>query len=141
MRARHLRGFLLGVTTVLGCSAPDLTEDVNRYGYLLNEVNLMLCNCLTDLGNPDVECPPSLDLLTQLQIDCLGDALDGHEREGLEYLDCANEALDDYVQCVTSNVSCDADANESCTAAYTMAVGSCPQLDADVHAAFEACKA
>lgn len=139
MVLRPLLALALGFVFLAACQPPDLTDDVNTYVVQTNDVRAKLCDCILDLGNPDVECDASLDQLTQIDADCMVSTLDGHERDGQEYLDCVNAALDDYVQCVTMNSSCDDATNDGCTAAYTTAVAGCSQLPTDVRAQFQAC--
>jgi hypothetical protein len=139
MFLRLLPALALGSVCLVGCQAPDLTDDVSAYVVQTNDVRAKLCDCILDLGNPDAECDASLDQLTQVNADCMVSALDGHEREGQDYLDCVNAALYDYVQCVTLNSACDDATNDSCTSAYATAAGACSQLPTDVRASFEAC--
>lgn len=140
MLKRCPRVIMLGLLCSAGCQAPDLTEDVDTYVNQTNLVRAMLCDCILDLADPDAECDASLDQLTQVDAECLEATLDGHERDGQEFLDCANAALDDFVQCVAANVDCEPDTNDSCGTVYTVAAARCTQLPSDVQAAFTACE-
>jgi hypothetical protein len=139
MLKRRLHVLMVGSACSIGCGTPDLTDDVSLYVNQTNEVRGMLCACVLDLGNPDAECDDSLDQLTQVDAECLDATLDGHERDGQEYLDCANAALGDFVQCVAANVDCEPDTNDNCETLYTVASSRCTQLPTDVQAAFTAC--
>lgn len=140
MPMRRLRVLTIGTASLIGCQTPDLTDDVSLYVNQTNDVRGMLCSCVLDLETPDVECDDSLKGLTQVDADCLAATLDGHQRDGQEYLDCENAALEDYVQCVAANVDCEPGVNDSCLTVYTVASSRCTQLPSDVQAAFTACE-
>lgn len=63
----------------------------------------------------------------------------GHEDPGKEYLDCANVALQFYLQCLDANVDCEDGAYESCTSDYMVVVGECPALPAGAQSMFDGC--
>ena len=139
MLPRLLQTLALGLVCLAGCRAPDLTAEVDAYVMQTNFVRNTLCYCLV-VPDPDFECDESLDPFTQIDADCMVASLDGHERDGEEFLDCVNAALDNYVQCVALNSEvCDEDINAGCTSTYEGAFASCSQLPTDVRAAFLAC--
>lgn len=141
MQERSWRALLVSSLSMVGCqSPPDLTPDLNAYVSQRNDADLRLCDCPQDLGFGTVsECSDATVLLTQLDADCLAMALDGHEREGQEYLDCSNAALGEYIECLAANVSCEPGVNSGCTSTYTNTVASCGTLPSDVQSAFNAC--
>jgi hypothetical protein len=125
---------------LLGCQTVDLTDDLNEYAGLANEAEIRPCDCYQELGFQSLaECTDPLDSLSQADLECLDAALQGHERDGQEYLDCKNAALGDYVQCVAANVDCEPGVNDGCLSVYTVAAAGCTQLPSDVQAAFTAC--
>jgi hypothetical protein len=139
MFPRLLKTLALGSVCLAGCRAPDLTDEVDAYVSQTNFVRSTLCYCMV-VADPDLECDASLDLFIQLDAECMVASLDGHEREGEEFLGCVNAALDTYVQCVSVNSeACEEAINTGCTSAYETAIAGCSQLPTDVRAAFEAC--
>src|SRR5690349_1745128 len=93
---------------VVGCSGPDITEELNTYETLLGEINDLRCLCPQDLGFDSMaECTDSLGYVGSEERECFEAALDGHHSAAQDYLACANMALQEYSQCLSSNVDCE----------------------------------
>jgi hypothetical protein len=142
MLKRYPRVLMVGLLCSTACQAVDLTDDLNEYVGLANDAVVRPCDCYQELGFQSlIDCTEDLDELSQSDLECLDAALQGHERDGQEYLDCKNAALVEYVQCMTTNVDCEPGVNDSCLTVYTVASSRCTQLPSDVQAAFTACEA
>ena len=130
------------VVTVLACQEPpDITPDLNEYETLVNNANASACECFAELGyTTPSECEADLPEVSITGRQCMDDALAGHEEAGKDFLDCANMALQFYVQCLDANVDCDPAAYDTCSSDYMATLSSCPALPADAESAFNACQ-
>lgn len=142
MSPRRLRALVVGLACLAGCQSVDLTDDLNTFVGLYNEAQIRPCDCYQDLGFESLEeCTDSSRAqLTQGSIECMNAALDGHERDGQEYLVCVSDAYEDYLQCLAANVSCTPGTYDQCMLGLGTSVNQCTQLkDAGVQADFDAC--
>ncbi|PRP98528.1 hypothetical protein [Enhygromyxa salina] len=136
------RGLSLGLLcALLSCQAPpDLTADLNEYQTAINDANGAACDCPMDLGYDSiVECDEAVGTVTNDDVQCLADVLDGNEDAGKDYLDCANSAYRFYVQCLQSNPNCQDGWYDDCASDLTAQVAGCPQLSSDLRPMFMAC--
>ncbi|MCA9697563.1 MAG: hypothetical protein KC431_08565 [Myxococcales bacterium] len=124
----------------LACSKPpDISGELDDYAYQINDVAAETCECPQDVGYATyAECVDDLSV-TDAERDCRATVLEGHEEAGKEYLDCAVEALNGYVDCLAMNPGCADGWWADCTSAYLDTVGGCPQLPSAVAEDFAQC--
>jgi hypothetical protein len=143
MLSRRLPVLLLGLMPTLGgCQGPDISPELDAYQQLVDDTNLLRCDCPQDLGfDTKAECDQAIGYVTTAERQCLEDAVDGEEADAQDYLGCANAALQNYEQCLAANVNCEAGANDACASVYSSTVAQCTQLPSDIRAVFLACTA
>lgn len=141
MRSRLPRPWPFGMLLVLACAEPpDISGGIETFANLRSTTNTLLCNCPGLLGYADsIQCDDALPPVDSGARQCMTTVLDGHEDAAKEYLTCANARYELYVQCLETNVSCEADIYNDCTADHESALASCPLMPVDVQSAFEAC--
>lgn len=131
----------LGPLALFACQrSPDISVEIQDYASLLSDARDLACDCPEDLGYPTVsDCGEALKPVGTNERDCLAAVLDGHEEDAKAYLDCANAAYRDYVDCLAGNVSCADGWYDQCTADHEDAMAVCPQLPAEVDSSVLAC--
>src|SRR5262245_43337746 len=104
MRSRpyHTWWLWLGSLALIACqSPPDITDEINEYSSLISDANDYACRCPQDLGYDSIaECGEAHSPVDAQEHECLVAVLDGHEEEAKRYLDCANAAYQEYVDCL-----------------------------------------
>lgn len=137
-RAAWLR---LCPVALLACqSPPDITAEIDEYADLLSDANAFACNCPQDLGYATMtECGEALSPVDAHEYQCLVNALEGHEEDAKRYLDCANAAYQEYVDCLAGNVNCMDGWYDACTADHESAIAACPSLPGTLESSVIAC--
>jgi hypothetical protein len=139
MRARLPLACSFGL--LLACSEPpDISLELEQYAMLLMDADSQLCRCAILFGYMTyMECSEAMGTVGADEWECLTEALEGHEEAARDYLACANEAYEVYVDCLELIKICDPEIYDACITAHEAELASCPKLPADVQSEFEAC--
>lgn len=142
MRSRIHFGPLLGsIIAALACVPPDITPEVQQHASLLNETADLACQCPSDVGFEGYyECTEALGLVAAGGEECVLDAFEGHEKEALDYLSCANAALEDFSMCLSTNPGCLEGWYDDCAIGVGTALAQCPRLPTEAADAYNECR-
>lgn len=137
---RHLLLCLLGIAPIACGQPPDISAELEDFANHGGSVLALACLCFEDLDFSTAEaCYQTLGDIDAPESDCLAEAVEGHESEAKDYLDCVTPALETYEGCLMANESCGAGVHEMCGDAFSASESQCPPLPSSVQSRFDAC--